>query len=198
MLSTDDHLFSNGATCYEPPTLGLETRRTYIHLWNNTQLKHKPLTFCLVFFRPPKLLPLLFSHPFLFHLPSSCQSNPCCPPLWCKSYVTEASTCILIGSKAPIPGLSVQQHLNLEDKSQQSKISRVNYGWCANMINDMLEPFSIYCEVVSIPRAAKRLLRWRIRRKVRLSARTGQLGTTRHSGIRREVHTEVNTEVTLK
>lgn len=190
VLSTDDHLFSNGGTCYEPPMLGLETRHTYIHLWNNTQLKHKPLTFCFVFFRPLKLLPLLSFHPCFF--------STCLPPVHLTPVV------LLYGVN--LRNRSIHLYYNwfqsthsrtisaaasqLDDKSQQSKISRVNYSWCANMINDMLEPVTINCGVVSIPRAAKRLFRWRIRRKARLSAQTGQLGTTRQSGIRREVHPE--------
>ncbi len=87
------------------------------------------------------------------HLP------PCCPRSRCKSPTKEVSSCIIIGSQAPIPKLSVQQHQDLEDRSQQSKISRKYYSHCANMINDMLRAVSKYWDVGSVPGAVVRLLR---------------------------------------
>lgn len=71
----------------------------------------------------------------------------------------KVSGCIIIGSQAPIPKLSVPQHLDLADRSQQSKISRKYYGGCANMINDMLRSVSKYWEVGSVPGAAQRLFK---------------------------------------
>lgn len=130
-----------------PPTTTLPTphtplqpgAQTRIHLWNNSQLKRTALTIYSPFFWPPKLLPSLLSRPGFSStcLPSSPSNIP--PPLphthipsplspHSKSYTTRASTCIIIGSQAPIPKVSVQQHPNSHDRSRQSKISRKYYG----------------------------------------------------------------------
>lgn len=77
----------------------------------------------------------------LFLLPSFCPSSPMSTPLPPQKERGVCS-CLIIGSQAPILKLSMQQWLDLEDRSQQNKISRKYYSRCGNMINDMLRPVS--------------------------------------------------------
>lgn len=81
---------------------------------------------------------------FLILLTSRSPSTPCCPLSWYKSPTKRVSSFIIIGSQAPIPKLSVQQHLGLEDRSKQSKISSRYYSCCTNKINDMCRPVCKY------------------------------------------------------
>lgn len=85
LLSTAEHLFSDGGACQDWPMLDSQ----HIHLWNNTQLEERLLTMSFLFFCPIKQP--LFNSTILLFPPSFCPSDPRCPALLHKSSTTDAS-----------------------------------------------------------------------------------------------------------